>query len=94
MRQARWQNLAILSTNIVAFLAKRHFGVGPSRLRRLRRHLPSAMHCAMTTCAQRYEIIQVVISECAPKLDVVNFELSRSAALLTFPAIPFENATA
>ncbi len=48
----------------------------------------------MTVGAQCYEIIQVIISKCTAKLDVVNFELSRPSALLTSPAIPFKRASA
>jgi hypothetical protein len=40
------------------------------------------------------QIVQVVISECAAKPEVVNLQVGRAAALLTSPAVSFENLTA
>ena len=46
---------------------------------------------AMTFSAQRNQIVEVVVSECAAKPYMVNVKLTRAPTLLASPPIPVEN---
>jgi hypothetical protein len=48
----------------------------------------------MAVGTQSNQVVQVVVSECTVKADVVNFEVSRPPALLTSPPISFEYPSA
>jgi len=51
----------------------------------------AAMSRSMTVGTQRNQVVQLIVSERAAKLNVVNFQLRRASTLLTSPAISFEN---
>jgi hypothetical protein len=52
------------------------------------------MSKSMALDAQGNQVFWLVVSECGPKADVVNFELRRESTLLTSPGISFENSPA
>ena len=49
------------------------------------------MSAVVTLGAQRDQVVQLVVSECAPKQYVANLKLGRAATVLASPAISFEN---
>ncbi len=48
------------------------------------------MHKSMAACAQGDEIMLSVVSELAPRVDVMNVEFTRTPAALAAPAVPLQ----
>ena len=54
----------------------------------------SEMHKSVARCAQGDQIVLGVVSELAPRVDVVDVEFARAPATLATPAIPLQDLLA
>ena len=49
------------------------------------------MHIPMTADAKCYQVFESVVSQSAPRLDVMNLEILRRSAVLASPAVSLQN---